>query len=175
MSKIESKIEKDLSLDLTLSPNNTDLEQHEIEYDPTGMPNSENAITRAQAEDLLIVYPRPNQLFVDLDNEHSFLLFKKQFDLFVKFIDADAEFSEAPSKSGLPKRHVTVWLSCEVTEEKRILFQALLGSDRVRELLGYVQESNGDPHPTLFLEKPIKLLTGNFGSTEILKDSDIPF
>jgi len=37
-----------------------------------------------------------------------------------------------------------------------------LGSDRVREVLGFVQIQNGDPHPTLFLEAKApeqKLLT----------------
>ena len=43
----------------------------------------------------------------------------------------------------------------------KLLLQACLGSDRVRELLGYVQMKNGDAHPTLFLESKAdtKLLT----------------
>jgi hypothetical protein len=60
-----------------------------------------------------------------------------------------------------------------------VMFQAFLGSDRVREILGYAQAMNGDPNPTLFLEAGQKalpaaaeraMLTG-----EILTDEDCLF
>jgi hypothetical protein len=44
-----------------------------------------------------------------------------------------------PSRSGLPKRHITVTLVDPVSQIERLALQAMLGSDRVRELLGYVQ------------------------------------
>jgi hypothetical protein len=175
MSKIEDEISR-LHSDIT----DNDLSVQHIEYDPYGQPNSQNAINRAQLENLTVVFPQPYELFIDLDNEHSYQMFIRLFQIFLKFVDGDASFTERPSKSGLPKRHVTVYMSRDVKDEtERVMFQAFLGSDRVRELLGYVQAANGDPHPTLFLEKgqdvlpaaPERaMLTG-----EILSDSDIPF
>ena len=64
-------------------------------------------------------------------------------------------YTEKPSKSGEPgKMHITlVFQDRTFTTLERIGLQAMLGSDRVRELLSYVQYLNGDAHPTLFLEK----------------------
>ena len=163
-----SKFEESLT-DFSMT---ADLDVQFIEYDPTGKPNSQNAINKAKFENLEVKFPTTNELFIDVDNEHSFQMFIRLFQIFQKFVDKGASFVEYPSKSGLPKRHVTVSLSRPVrNEEQRILFQALLGSDRVREILGYVQATNGDPHPTLFLEaKPAE-----FSDGDILTDADIPF
>lgn len=173
MSKIEDKIFTDLELIGTHPSGNSDLDIVTIEYDPTGQPNSQNAIDRAQRENLIVVFPKDNQLFIDLDNEHSYLLFKKQWDIFKKYVDLEATFGELPSKSGLPKRHITINLSYFINELERLAFQAMLGSDRVRELLGYVQMKNGDPHPTLFLEAKPKGAV--FEDGDILTDEDCPF
>ena len=171
MSKAEDSLEK------LYNTEDNDLSIQHIEYDPTGQPNSQNAINRAAVENLNVVFPTSHELFIDIDNELSYQMFLRQFQVFQKFVDGDAEFVESPSKSGLPKRHVAVWLSRPIKDEvERILFQALLGSDRVREILGYVQAVNGDPHPTLFLEAKPKLLTGAvFEDGDILTDDDIPF
>ena len=59
-----------------------------------------------------------------------------------------------PSRSGLPKRHITVTLDQPITNYQRLALQVMLGSDRVREFLGYIQEKQGDPTPILFIEKP---------------------
>ena len=45
-----------------------------------------------------------------------------------------------------------------VSNEKRILLQALLGSDPVREMLSLIRVLNDDEHPTLFMEKPAQKL-----------------
>lgn len=167
-----SKIEESLT-EIAKDFRENELEVQYIEYDPTGQPNSQNAINRAALQNLTVVFPTPFHLFIDIDTELSYQMFIRQFQMFKKFVDNDAYFIEAPSKSGLPKRHITVFLSNPVRdEEQRILFQALLGSDRVREMLGYVQASNGDPHPTLFLEAKPKQLTGEIA---ILTDDDLPF
>jgi hypothetical protein len=175
MSKIEDEVSR-LYSDLE----HNDLSVQTIEYDPTGQPNSQNAINRAKLQELDVVFPAPNQLFIDLDNEHSYQMFLRLLQIFVRFVDEDAEWVVFPSKSGLPKRHVHVNLSFNVRdEEQRVMFQAMLGSDRVRELLGYVQAVNGDPHPTLFLEKRYKGLLGTGEELQmqcdILTDDEIPF
>ena len=143
MSKVES--------DLTSYDQNTDLELKKIEYDPNGMPNSQRAINVALSEGLTVRLPEANELLIDIDNEHSFMLFMKQIEIVKKYIGATGD-TITESRHGLPGRHIVVTLEHDITETERLLLQACLGSDRVRELLGYVQMKNGDAHPTLFLE-----------------------
>ena len=152
MSKMES--------DLTSYDQNTDLEIKEIEYDP-GMLNSQRAINVALSEGLTVRLPEANELLIDIDNEHSFMLYQKQIDIVDKYIGLGAPWQCTPSRHGLPGRHIVVTLDHDITETERLLLQACLGSDRVRELLGYVQMKNGDAHPSLFLESKAntKLLT----------------
>jgi hypothetical protein len=143
---------------------NSDLAIKTIEYDPhTGIPNSQRAINQAQIEGLEAIYPQHNELQIDIDNEHSYMLLMNQLHIVNKFIGF-YNYKETPSKSGAPfKKHITLTFGYGVTftDLERVGLQAMLGSDRVRELLSYVQAQAGDPHPTLFLEKSSapKLLT----------------
>lgn len=146
---------------------NSDLEMKTIEYGPNGMPNSQRAVNQAQIEGLEVVYPKDNQLQIDIDNQHSYSLLQNMLCIVNKFI-GPSNYEEKPSKSGNPhKFHVTLTFEDHVkfTGIERLALQAMLGSDRVRELLGYVQEKNGDPHPVLFLEKtaPKQLTSSTMG------------
>jgi hypothetical protein len=153
-----SKVEQDI---LGRRDLNTDLAIKDIEYDPKGQPNSKNAEDRAVSEGLDIRFPADNELFIDIDNEHSYLMFQKQIDIVDKHVGLKCTTVTTPSMHGLPGRHIVVTLSRNVTELERICLQACMGSDRVRELLGFIQNVNKDPHPTLFLEAKVKLLTGD--------------
>lgn len=148
-------IENDVLLnDEDYNDPHSDLAFKELEYDPEGNPNSARAIHLAADGGLEVKYPAPQQLFIDIDNDHSFKLYQRQVDILRKYVGV---FNEeiAPSRNGLPGRHITLTFRpfCKFTETQRIALQACMGSDRVRELLSYVQNENGDPHPTLFLEK----------------------
>jgi hypothetical protein len=160
MSKMEAKIDA--------NDVRNELEIHGIDYDPTGNPNSTRAIELAEREGLDVKFPADNELFIDIDNEHSFKLFQNQFYIVKHYIGVvktkayPYDYVVTPSRHGLPGRHIVVTLSRNVTKLERIALQACLGSDRVREVLGFVQIQNGDPHPTLFLEAKApaqKLLT----------------
>ena len=144
-----SKVEDDI---LTSGMFNSDLEIKDIQYDPLNQPNSQRAIDVAATEGLNVIFPKDNELQVDIDNEHSFFLFEKQRMILNRFVPI-RDIRIEPSRSGLPKRHITVTLVDPVSQIERLALQAMLGSDRVRELLGYVQHKNNDPHPILFLEK----------------------
>lgn len=115
-------------------------------------PNSEAALKKAKKENLVVVYPAKNQLQIDIDSDFSYAIYTRMFPLVDKYYGVKT-VKDAPSKSGLPKRHITLTLYRDVTGFERIALQAALSSDRVRELLGVVQERNGDPTPVLFLEK----------------------
>ena len=146
-----SKIEDAITI-LTSEETNTDLEMKDIQYDPLGMPNSQRAIDLAVNDGLNAIFPKDTELQIDIDNEHSFQMFEKQRLILNRFVPIK-DIKIEPSRSGLPKRHITVTLFDSITQIERLALQAMLGSDRVRELLGYVRHKNNDPHPTLFLEK----------------------
>jgi hypothetical protein len=168
MSKMEAEL-LETQYDGTFGDDShSDIAYKHIEYDPNGSPNSERAIEQAQNENLDVKFPKANELFIDLDNDISFALFKKQMDILKKYVGIlqqhkyPWDYAVTASRHGLPGRHIVVVLKSDVTEVERVALQAAMGSDRVRELLGYVQAKNNDPHPTLFLEnKPLeqKLLT----------------
>jgi hypothetical protein len=156
---------------------NSDLERKTILYDPNGLPNSERALTQATLEGLDVVYPQDNQLLIDIDNEHSYRLFNNQLAIVQKFIGGLLGCEEPPSKSGKPwKMHITLTFDdITFTTLERLALQAMHGSDRIRELLGYVEFKNNDPHPVLFLEKkpePQKLLCA---ASDFLTDEEIPY
>lgn len=158
----EIKVVRD-PFEVPLMDDTTEDSFHTFDYNPNGTPNSDRAIREAAETGGTVVYPGPHDLFIDLDDDAAFQLFQRLFGIFNKFIgDKNAEFVASPSRSGLPKRHVIVTVyNRTFTELERALYQAVLGSDRVRELLAVVQALNGDPHPTLFIEggtKPQKAL-----------------
>lgn len=99
------------------------------------------------------VFPQPNELQLDIDSEEDYARFERVFYLLVALTDADIGCKTAPSKSGLPRRHVTISLPFTVTDVERILLQACLGSDGRRELYGFRRWLAGDPQPTVFIEK----------------------
>jgi hypothetical protein len=116
-----------------------------------GDPNSARALHEAEENNLIVVFPSESELQLDLDTEHAFNIYLALKPIIEKYYGIKGE-KVAPSRSGLPKRHVTVTLYTRLTSYERIALQAILGSDRVRELLSAIQEMQGDQHPTLFLE-----------------------
>lgn len=114
-------------------------------------PNSQRAINEAEKNNLDVVFPKDNELQIDIDNEHAFVIFEKMVEILDRHYGV-YRIQTKPSRSGLPKRHVTVTLRDKISNMERIALQACVGSDRVREILSVVQEKNGDPHATLFLE-----------------------
>lgn len=109
---------------------------------------------QAKAAGCYVKHPKDNELFVDIDNESDLLTFEKNVKVLEQHIVVKG-WNATPSKSGLPKRHIVVWLDRDVKDNvERILLQAVLGSDRLRELLSYVRIDQGINHnPTVFFEK----------------------
>ena len=118
---------------------------------------SKVAYEDADALGLEVVLPQDDQLQIDIDDEAAYAVYlgnRQRYE--IHFLDNPIKFAEEkPSRSGEPgKKHITVTLTEPVSNEKRILLQALLGSDPVREMLSYVRLANDDDYPTLFMEKP---------------------
>lgn len=112
---------------------------------------------KAAALGLDVVLPEANQLQIDLDSQVQYTHYLNMATLLRgKGFVFDEEI--APSKSGLPNRHVTLTFpSCEgFSPWMRVALQASLGSDPKRELLSCVRIFNEDPHPTGFMELPVQ-------------------
>lgn len=100
-----------------------------------------------------IITPKDNELLIDIDSEEDFKQFEEGIDLIQRNISEDIKITNIhPSKSGLPRRHITVTLPFDTTPVERIAWQAALGSDFKRELLSLIRYLRGDIKPTLFVE-----------------------
>lgn len=103
-----------------------------------------------------VVYPRPDQLFIDIDTEQAFTHFQWARNTLDGYGAIGIKSCEQrPSVSGLPFHfHITITLTEEVTPRERILLQLMLGSDAQRETLSFCALEADAPHPTVFFEKP---------------------
>lgn len=150
MSEVCEQVTMRIDGGLTEPSINTDLRTDES-YDFKAL-SEETRNKKAQDENLMIVYPEDNVLQIDIDNEHSYLVFQNQMKILCNFLKV-LNWIDNPSKSGLPKRHITVHLDKSVTPLERIALQAMLGSDRIRELLGFIRLNRGELRPTCFFER----------------------
>lgn len=123
------------------------------EYIPTDLTDDNLTTCKkyAKENDLRIVVPTARELFIDIDSEEDYKIFSKQFYLLTQFGLVYKDYRLTTSKSG--NKHVVVTLLNPITPTERILLQAVLGSDRTRELLSYIRIRKGDPTPTIFFEK----------------------
>lgn len=112
--------------------------------------------------------PATNELQLDIDSEEELNGFRARFARLKKIlgespvtgeeraepVGGEATWTKRPSPSGKPGRyHVTVTLPREVrTHVERIVLQAVLGSDPMREVLNFRRWQHGDEQPTLFFE-----------------------
>lgn len=112
------------------------------------------ATEAAKAKGLVVVWPKPDQLFVDIDDDVSLATFEKHV-LIVKAV-IPCTWMVMRSPSDKPDRwHATVKLTRPVEDVfERILLQALLGSDLFHEILSWKQATAGNATPTCFFERP---------------------
>ena len=110
----------------------------------------ESAIAKAATLGLAVVFPAPNQLFVDIDDEDSMDVFAEN----IRRLN-NVSYTVAPSPSGTPGHyHITVTVPEAVSSLERIALQAMLGSDPTREILSWQRLRRGISDPTLFFERP---------------------
>lgn len=115
--------------------------------------NSSHAFKEAENRNMKVVLPAEDELLLDIDNEEDLRKFENNYDKFSLHIAEILSIDKQPSRSRETGHyHVYVKLATRVSAQERVLYQALLGSDRTRELLSLVRVFNDDPHPTLFIE-----------------------
>lgn len=125
------------------------------------MESHEDCLAAADAKGLVVVYPNDNELLVDLDTEAQGAIFDRAIWVLRSMFPAEntwrtrVQWRRRPSPSGEPHHlHVTVTLPRAISQRERILLQACLGSDPMREILSLQRLEAGNPHPTLFFERP---------------------
>jgi hypothetical protein len=108
----------------------------------------------AKAKGLVVVWPEPDQLFVDIDSHAALVLFEAHILTLKSVVPCTWMVMRSPSEK--PGHwHATVRLSRPVEDVfERILLQALLGSDLLHEILSWKQATAGNATPTCFFEKP---------------------
>jgi hypothetical protein len=113
----------------------------------------EEATALAKAKGRVVVVPKANELFVDIDSEADMERFQRIRVTLESFLSLKVDIR--PSPSGRPDRHhIVVTLDREVTEIERVALQAILGSDPTREALSYRRILKGIAPATLFFENP---------------------
>lgn len=99
-----------------------------------------------------VITPAVDQLLVDIDDQES-------LDRFYKIIDRIAidypsiRFIVTASNSGLPHAHAVVRMPWAITDVERIAWQAILGSDPIREFLSLKRVYNNESPATLLVRK----------------------
>jgi hypothetical protein len=133
------------------SMRNTEVEILFSEHPDYANENREAYVQEMLDTGFTIVYPKANELQIDIDTEEAFAEFKHRVKSLVKEYKVKIKIN--PSRHGLPGRHATITLPFDVTEVERIAWQSVLGSDPVRELLSMLRLQRGDSVPTLFVER----------------------
>ena len=114
--------------------------------------SSKVAYDMAEANGLLVVVPLPNQIQIDIDSDADYAVYTSNYPTVARIRTITAQSCQ-PSRNKIEGKHITLTFEETLTPIERIAFQAILGSDRIREALSLERIYNNDPTPTLFLEK----------------------
>jgi hypothetical protein len=106
-----------------------------------------------------VVKPEPHQLQLDIDSEDAYDVYKKRIMEFERHSNYIIRVEEHPSKSGLPKRHITLDVYEKdgqtphiFDEYERIALHVALGSDVIRETLNVWRLIRGCENPSRLFE-----------------------
>lgn len=115
-----------------------------MSYDSTT--DLSNIINTAKTLGKMIRFPKDNEVFIDIDNVNDLAWFKEA----VVVLGLTNWKQTASATSG--HYHIVVDMKRTLSTMERILLQAVLGSDRKRELLAYKGMKAGNPEPSVFFE-----------------------
>ena len=117
---------------------------------------SKFAYETADQFDLNVVLPKPNELQIDIDNKTSMETFNRALPV-IESRFGDVKIEKQHSKSGGEKYHITVSMEKNImSDTERVILQACLGSDPVREILSYYRILDGETPVSMFFEKKVK-------------------
>lgn len=92
---------------------------------------------------LVVRLAAPNELLLDIDTAENLATFEKNYKRFHASYPL-TEYVMTPSPSGEENHyHAAVTLAFDVTDMERLVMQAFLGSDLIRELLCWMRIKRG--------------------------------
>lgn len=130
---------------MELSESDTKLEDADYDFDVA-------AEDVAKSRNQIVVYPKPNQLQLDLDTEDAFSEFQRRFGT-MDFSDTPPTVDIKESASGEGHRHVTLTFNKIFEEWERLAIQAALGDDPIRVFLNVKRKIHGIENPSRLFEK----------------------
>ncbi len=121
--------------------------------------NQEQAVEQAESEGLTVVHSSTTLLLIDLDGAQAIDYFNDSVERVTDALkDRDVTLTELArwkSKSG-KGLHIKMKLSKPLNVSTRLLLQACLGSDRLREFLSLMRKWDGCKEPSLLFRPPKK-------------------
>jgi hypothetical protein len=126
--------------------------------------SSDAAIQQAEEKNCTILYADDRTLQIDIDTDEDYEFFEKQVSRLREYMDLPATYDVLRSISG--NRHILIQLPRPLPVKDRIMLQACLGSDRVREILSYARYRKGDPQPVLLFRPRLLLTAGEAVSAQ---------
>jgi hypothetical protein len=110
-------------------------------------------MARAERENWVIVEPKPNELQIDLDGFRAIRAYGLQYDILSK-AGITTRWKERTSPSMSRNHiHITITLPSPIDNYKRVMLQALLGSDIKREAFNLCRVVNKNKYPIVFFER----------------------
>lgn len=107
-----------------------------------------------ESKGMVVVTPKPNQIFIDIDTEEQYNRYNVMFGIVSKNIASVFKVYDEPSPSNKPfHRHIIIELPFDVSEMERLVYQAVLGSDSIKEFLSLLRIYAGELPATLLAEK----------------------
>jgi len=114
----------------------------------------------ASERGLVVVYPKDNELQLDIDSEEQWTEFMRRKAFFDEFFWGQSQTYDmkvTESSSGHPKRHVTMAFKDRTFDHyQRMTYQAALNDDPKRTFLGLARllQGRSDNPPTTLFELP---------------------
>lgn len=131
-------------------------ETQEVNWQDYIMLERENYLAQQALDGFEVLYPADNELQLDIDSQEQLDNFLHLWECFKRHIEQEYKVALThqtfTSKSG--NWHIHIRLPFKVDNWQRMAWQAALGSDPMRELLGCLRTLYNDPKPSLLLRKP---------------------
>jgi hypothetical protein len=118
--------------------------------DPESTP-SNRAREFARENGLVVTEGHDRLLLLDIDDQYSLTYFLMIWKYYAKELEWTDCLWTVSRSGGV---HVKIYLREDVDIVERLLLQACLGSDRVRERLGLIRYKANDKMPTLLIDHP---------------------
>jgi hypothetical protein len=101
----------------------------------------------------VVVYPKPNQLQIDLDSEEALEYCSRRLRSVHNQLYWETFIVTKPSNSGLPHRHMTITVQGkEFSDFERVALQMMFGSDPIRESINAMRCAAKIKDPICFFE-----------------------